>query len=704
MNELPTSLKANPRLAQWLSILPAGRIEVRSGKVELGQGITTALAQIAAEELDVAAERIAMVPASTAGSPNEGFTSGSLSVQDSGSALRQVCAEARDIYLHAAARRLEVAVQDLVVDDGEIRVQGAAGLRTSYWDLADPALLQCAASGRARPMPAPQQRAAALQRVDLTDKLLGRPAFLHDLDLPGMLHARIAHPPSPAATLEQVDIAGIAALPGVVRVLRDGSFLAVVARGESEATHALRKLQAAAQWRESESLPDVNALPAFLRAQAADTSLVDEKKLPQAPAAVRTFSASYARPYLAHASIGPSCGVARFDGERLEVWTHAQGVYPMQKDLALLLGLPPAAITVHHVPGPGCYGHNGADDAAVDAAVLAHALPGPPIRVLWTREDEMRCSPFGAAMAVDVRAGVDAEGRICSWEHELWSNGHSLRPGRMPVPVFHAAPLLGKGFERQVAINVPVASGAGAERNSIPCYDFAQHRIVSHRLLAMPLRTSALRSLGAHCNVFAAESMMDEIAAELGVDPLDFRLRHVADPRSRAVLEQVARMSGWRERTPGEGEALGLGFARYKNNGAWCAAVAQVEALREIRVRRVWLAVDVGRVVQEDGVRNQLEGGAIQTVSWCLKESVQFDRMRVTSDTWSSYPILRFSEVPAVEVALIDRPQEPSLGAGEPTHGPLAAAIANALAGAAGVRLRELPFTWDRVQRAALAA
>jgi len=704
MNELPTSLKANPRLAQWLSILPAGRIEVRSGKVELGQGITTALAQIVAEELDVAPERIAMVPASTAGSPNEGFTSGSLSVQDSGSALRQVCAEARDIYLHAAARRLEVAVQDLVVDDGEIRVRGAAGVRTSYWDLADPALLQCAASGRARPKPAPQQRAAALQRVDLPDKLLGRAAFLHDLDLPGMLHARIAHPPSPAATLEQVDIAGIAAMPGVVRVLRDGSFLAVVARGESEATHALRKLQAAAQWRERESLPDVNALPAFLRAQPADTSLVDEKKLPQAPAAVRTFSASYARPYLAHASIGPSCGVARFDGERLEVWTHAQGVYPMQKDLALLLGLPPAAITVHHVPGPGCYGHNGADDAAVDAAVLAQALPGPPIRVLWTREDEMRCSPFGAAMAVDVRAGVDAEGRICSWEHELWSNGHSLRPGRMPVPVFHAAPLLGKGFERQVAINVPVASGAGAERNSIPCYDFAQHRIVSHRLLAMPLRTSALRSLGAHCNVFAAESMMDEIAAELGVDPLDFRLRHVTDPRSRAVLEQVARMSGWRERTPGEGEALGLGFARYKNNGAWCAAVAQVEALREIRVRRVWLAVDVGRVVQEDGVRNQLEGGAIQTVSWCLKESVQFDRMRVTSDTWSSYPILRFSEVPAVEVALIDRPQEPSLGAGEPTHGPLAAAIANALAGAAGVRLRELPFTWDRVQRAALAA
>ncbi|HZN47068.1 MAG TPA: molybdopterin cofactor-binding domain-containing protein, partial [Ramlibacter sp.] len=314
MKDLPTSLKANPLLGQWLSILPQGRIEVRSGKVELGQGITTALAQIAAEELEVAPERIAMVPASTAGAPNEGFTSGSLSVQDSGSALRQVCAEARDIYLHAAARHLEVAVHDLVIDDGEIRVLGAAGLATSYWELADPALLQCAASGRAWPRPAPLQRGAAgLQRIDLPDKLLGHPAFLHDLDLPGLLHARIAHPPSPAAVLVEADVAGTAALPGVVRVVRDGSFLAVVARSESEAAHALRKLQAAARWHEAESLPDVDALPAFLRAQPAETSLVDEKKAPQLPAAVRTFSASYARPYLAHASIAPSCGVARFD-------------------------------------------------------------------------------------------------------------------------------------------------------------------------------------------------------------------------------------------------------------------------------------------------------------------------------------------------------------------------------------------------------
>ena len=703
MKELPASLKANPQLAQWLSILPEGRVEVRSGKVELGQGITTALAQIVAGELDVAPSRIAMVRASTAGAPNEGFTSGSLSVQDSGSALRQACAEARDIYLRAAAQRLEVAVQDLEVRDGEIAVRGVPGVRTSYWELADPALLQRPANGQATPKP-PVAAGEDVERIDLPAKVLGQPAFLHDLELPGMLHARIAHPPSPAATLLEVDAAAVETLPGVVRVLREGSFLAVVARGEHEATRALRKLKALARWRENETLPDVNDLDSFLRSQPAETSIVDETVPAQAPPAVRSFAASYSRPFLAHASIGPSCGVARFDGGRLEVWTHAQGVYPMQKDLAVLLGLPAAAITVSHVPGAGCYGHNGADDAAVDAAVIAHAMPGQAIRVLWTREDEMSHSPFGAAMVVDVRADVDAQGCICAWQHEIWSNGHSMRPGRMPVPVFHAAPLLDRGFAPQVSINVPVATGAGAERNSVPGYDFPQRKIVNHRLLAMPLRTSSLRSLGAHCNVFAAESLMDEIAEALGEDPLDFRLRHLSDARGREVLLKVAEMSGWRSRTQREGEALGLGFARYKNNGAWCAAVAQVEVQQDVRVRRVWLAVDVGRVVHADGVRNQLEGGAIQTVSWCLKEAVQFDRTRVTSDTWGTYPILRFSEVPAVEIALVDRPQEKSLGAGEPTHGPLAAAIANALASATGVRLRDMPFTWDRLRQAALAA
>jgi CO/xanthine dehydrogenase Mo-binding subunit len=452
MSGLPPSLKANPRLSQWLAIRPEGRVEVRSGKVELGQGIATALAAIVAGELDVAVGRIAMVRASTAGAPNEGFTAGSLSVQDSGGALRQVCAEARAIYLDAAAQRLEVAAGDLEVRDGEIRVRGVPALRTSYWELADPALLDRAAEGRAAPKAPGVEREGELPlRLDLPDKVMGRPAFLHDMVLPGMLYARVAHPPSPGATLQAVDVAAVEALPGVVRVVCDGSFLGVIAEGDPEANRALRKLKAVAQWNSRETLPDMDDLPAFLRAQPVETSVVDEKEpASAAPAPTRSFRASYARPYLAHASIGPSCGLARWDDSgRVEVWTHAQGVYPLQKDLALLLRIAPQGITVTHVPGAGCYGHNGADDAAVDAALMARSVPGRPVQVLWTREDELACAPFGAAMAVDLQASVDADGRIVDWQHAIWSNGHSMRPGRMPVPVFHAAPLLRTASRRR---------------------------------------------------------------------------------------------------------------------------------------------------------------------------------------------------------------------------------------------------------------
>lgn len=706
MSELPASLKANPRLSNWLAFDPGGSVEVRTGKVELGQGITTALARIAAQELGVGIARIAMRPASTDGAPNEGFTSGSLSVHDSGSALRQVCAETRCLFLQAAARRMEVSAADLDVRDGEFRVRGATQLPgTSYWELAGEVSLDRDATGEARPQAPDATSDEEPRRLDLPAKVLGLPVFLQDLELPGMLHGRVLHPPSTLAVLRDVDTAAVQALPGVVRVVRDGSFLGVVAAQEQQAGTALLALRSTARWEEQPSLPDEDGLPAFLRSQPVETTVVSGKNMDTPAPQGRRFAASYAKPFLAHASIAPSCGVARFnaDGSRLEVWTHAQGVYPMQKDLGLLLDVPAPSITVTHVPGAGCYGHNGADDAACEAVLLARAVPGHAVRLLWSRADELRWSPFGSAMSVDVRATVDDSGRIVDWEHEVWSNGHSVRPGRAPYPVFRAAMFLARPFTAPVAINMPVPTGGGAERNSIPTYGFPRHRVTSHRVLAMPLRTSALRGLGATANVFAAESFMDEIALELGVDPLEFRLRHAADARTRSVLEEVARVAHWDTRRKAEGEGWGIAFARYKHNGAFCAAISQVDVQHELRVCNIWLAVDVGRVVHGDGVRNQLEGGAIQTVSWVTKEAVRFDRTHVTSDSWDTYPILRFSEVPQVHVALLDRPGETSLGAGEATHGPVAAAIANGVADALGVRVRELPLTRERLERAVLA-
>jgi nicotinate dehydrogenase subunit B len=702
------SLVANPRLGQWLAIGSDGRVTVRSGKVELGQGLRTALAQIVAQGLGVAPERIHMISADTEVSPNEGVTAGSLSITDSGGALRQVCAQAKARYLEKAARQLGLSAEQqaqLWVADGQIGLPGGPAL-TSYWALADAVLLDGPA-GPPLDVSSPAGDQLALKRLDLPAKVMGRPSFLHDMDWPGLLHGAVVQAPSPAARLLDVDLQAARELPGVVAVLRSGSFLGLVAQTEYQALQARSRLAALARWQEEPSLPVMQAVADHLRQGPVDTSTVSRADAAEGVATAQSFGASYQRPFLAHASIAPSCAIATYtpgQATQLEVWSHTQGVFNLRADLAAMLSLAPEAVRVRHADGAGCYGHNGADDVAGDAALLARAVPGRPVRLQWSREDELSCAPVGAAMVADLQADLDADGRIVHWRHEVWSTGHSMRPGRSPIPVLRAASMIEPPFDRQVAINMPLAVGGGAERNAVPLYDFASHEVISHRVLIMPIRTSSLRSLGAHLNVFAAECFMDELAERAGMDALSFRLRHLRDERARAVLERAAALSGWTATAGGEGRGMGLGLTRYKNTGAWCAAVAQVDAGAQLRVERLWLAVDAGRLISSDGVRNQIEGGAIQTVSWVLKEQVAFDRTRITSTSWDSYPILKFSEVPEVVVDLLDRPEQPSLGVGEATHGPVAAAIGNAVYAALGVRMRSMPINAETIARTALAS
>ncbi len=388
--------------------------------------------------------------------------------------------------------------------------------------------------------------------------------------------------------------------------------------------------------------------------------------------------------------------MAQWTGDRVHVWTHSQGVYLLRTDLALVLKLPAENITVEHMEGAGCYGHNGADDVALDAVLLAKAAGGRPVRLQWSRQDEMTHAPFGAAMAIEIEADLDARGEIVDWRHSIWGNGHVARPGRAALPALLAGTEIENPFPRTIATNPPQATGGGADRNSVPLYDFPSWTVQCHRLLTMPIRTSALRTLGAQGNVFAIESFLDELAAERGEDAVAFRLRHLSDPRSREVIESVARRVNWKPHKRA-GVGYGIGFARYKNTGAYCAVVAEIEGAEEIRVRRLTIAVDVGEAINPDGVINQIEGGAIQATSWVLKEQVRFDRERVTSNTWSSYPILRFSEAPEVRVEVISRPEMDAVGAGEAAHGPATAAIANAVFDCLGVRVRNLPITRDRL-------
>jgi CO/xanthine dehydrogenase Mo-binding subunit len=435
-----------------------------------------------------------------------------------------------------------------------------------------------------------------------------------------------------------------------------------------------------------------------MRRQPVEATTVAERATAAGQAEVaRTVRRSYSRPYLAHASIGPSCAVAQWTDPGVRVWTHSQGIFNLRADLAVALSLRAEAIVVEHVEGAGCYGHNGADDVAFDAVLLARAAGGRPVKVQWSREDELAWAPFGAAMAVDLEADLDANGEFVAWRCDIWSNGHTTRPGRAKTPTLLAASHLSPPADQVLPINPPLAGGGGAERNAVPLYDLPSLKVMNHRLLVMPVRVSALRSLGAYANVFAIESMVDEVACEKREDPLAFRLRHLSDPRARDVLEAAARRAGWASRPKREGVGWGIGFARYKNAGAYCAVIAEVEAERDIRVRRLVAAVDAGEVISPDGVANQIEGGAIQATSWTIKEAVRFDNTRITSDSWESYPILRFSEVPAVEVEIVSRPHEKTLGAGEASQGPTAAAIGNALYDALGIRVRDLPLTTERI-------
>ena len=696
---VPAGLLANPLLATWFDLDRSGRVGVRTGKVELGQGILTAVAQIVVDELGVAPQRVDVAAAGTAQGPDEGLTAGSLSVTQSGAAVRRACRVLLGLLSQRAADKAGCAAGDLVLGDGCFRLDGTEV--TDLWRAAADGGLDVDAT--VDPAPAATvaaRRDAAVPRVDLPDKLLARPRFLHDLRMDAMCHGRVLRPARPGARLESADTAAVGSRPGVLAVVREGSFLGVVADDEHRAEAAAAALAASAVWTGGTALP---ADPtAWLRDQPVDTSVVTRSATPPTTSAA-TLTATYTRRPLAHASIAPGCAIARWAADDdIRVWTHSQGVHPLRRAMSEALGVDPQAMTVQHVEGAGCYGHNGADDVAFDAVLLARRAGGRPVRVQWTRADELAWSPAGSAMVVDLAAVVGPEGTVTDWSHQVWSNGHTSRPGYAGQPG-----LLGHSHRRDTdlvpAVDPATERGHGSARNAVPGYDLGRLEVVAHRAVTMPLRTSALRSLGAHLNVFAIECFLDELAARVGADPLELRLRHLRDERAADVLRLAAERGGWHDPRAAD-VGRGIGYARYKNRGAYCAVVAEVEAVDRVAVRRLTVAVDAGRVISADGVRNQLEGGAIQATSWTVKEELRTGEAGVEGTDWEAYPILRFSEVPRVDVHVIDRPGEPSLGAGEAAQGPVAAAVGNALADAIGVRVRDLPLTPERVAAAAEAA
>src|SRR5438445_6955415 len=617
---LPGSLNNNRMLDSWLRIDADGTLTIFTGKIELGQGIGTALTQIAADELDVDLKRVRIVHGDTALTPNEGQTAGSQSVENSGTAVRFACAEARDILVNAAAAKLGVDATALAVSDGTCIAPG--GKSVAYWDLVADANLKREAQASVRPKPASEHKwvGKSVPRRDIPKKMTGGAAYVQDVRLPGMVFGRVVRPPSPGARLVSFDEAGVKRMPGVIAVVRDGDFIGVAAEREEQAIKARLALKQSAKWKESESLPPSgDALYEHLMTKAKSVdSVVNEKTSATAAAPARTLNATYTRAFQVHGSIGPSCAVAQWREGKLTVWTHSQGVFPLRGDLAKVFATDPANIHCIHAEGAGCYGHNGADDVALDAALVARATGGRPVKLQWMRDDEFQWEPYGSAMVMKLSGGLDAQGNVVSWTHDVWSHPHNNRPGVKDGVNLLASWHLEKPLKAPFPADPPQPTGGG-DRNSIPLYDFPNQKVVKHFLPEMPLRTSALRTLGGYANVFALESFIDELALVAGADPVELRLRHLKDARARAVIEAAAQRAGWQPGLLGDGtRGRGFAFAKYKNLACHCAIVADVEVDRKtgrVSVTRVVAAVDAGQIVNPDGVINQIEGGIIQSAS-----------------------------------------------------------------------------------------
>ena len=692
--KFPNVLSKANQVNAWLQVLEDGQIMVFSGKVELGQGIRTAIRQVAAEELDMELDRVEVKLAETGLTPDEGYTAGSSSVPNTAMSVRYAAATARQKLLELASEKLNTNVENLLLYDGKVKVKKSRESLT-FSEILEGTQIDLEIKS---PVPVKSNKAhryigKAIPRNDIEKMVRGEQVHIQDLRFPGMLHARVIRPPNYSSQLAKVDVSGITSrLPGVLKTVVNGSFVAVIAEREYQAVKAENYLRDHTLWTSTSPFPDQKNIFDYIKAIADEPlNIRNEGDVKAVLNGSQTLKASYTKPYITHGSMGPACGLAMYDGDILHIWSHSQGIYPLRNALSAMLNMEHDRIHIISVPGAGCYGHSTADDAAADAAILAFEYPGKHVRVQWSRHDEHTWDPFGSAIITDVEASLDASGKISSWIADVWTDSHSTRPNSDAGTVL-AARHLEKPFQMQSRGYL-----GGGHRNADPYYAIPNLQLNAHYYEG-PFRVSSLRSLGAYAAIFSIESFMDELAEKAEKDPLEFRLAHLEDERAISVIQKIQEMT--RQLNLGEGEGIGYGFCRYKNTTAYAAVGARIfveKASGKIALKKMWAAVDVGEVINLDGIINQTEGGMIQAASWTFKEQVTFNDEKITSTDWANYPVFRFSEIPEVEVAIINRPDKLAEGGGEVAVPPTGAAICNAVYAACGKRIYNLPITPEQV-------
>jgi nicotinate dehydrogenase subunit B len=695
----------------FIRISAAGEINAYNGHVDLGTGIRTALGQIVAEELDVSFARVVVVLGDTSDVPNQGATIASETIQITAIPLRKAAAQARQFLIARAAERLELPIDQLGIEDGLIRGQDSRSINRSvtYGELIGDEVIRLELANDTDVKEASQYRIVgqSVPRVDLPAKATGELVYVHDMRVPDMLHGRVVRPPYAGVdagafvgtSLIEVDESSVRDIPGLVAVVRIGDFIGVVAEREENAIKAAARLKIS--WKSTPTLPDLTDIDTALRANPSKPRVLKEKgDVDTALAdADKPMPRTYLWPYQMHGSIGPSCAVADFQDAQIRVWSGTQNPHVLRADLALLIGRPEADIDLIRMEAAGCYGRNCADDVTADALLLSRAV-GRPVRVQLTREQEHVWEPKGTAQLIDVNGGLDADGNVAAYDFTT----------RYPS---NGAPTLALLLTGRVA-PVPAVFEMG-DRTAIPPYDYDHMRVVAHDMPPI-VRASWLRGVSALPNSFAHESWIDECAAEAGVDPIEYRLRYLRDERAVDLVHAVAERAGWQKRPVRDAKmpdgdvvhGRGFAYALYVHSkfpgfgaawSAWIADVAVNKATGEVNVTRVVAGQDSGLMINPDGVRHQIHGNVVQSTSRALMEEVSFDRTSVATREWGAYPIIKFPDVPKIDVLMVPRQDQPPLGVGESASVPSAAAIANAIYDATGVRFREPPFTPERILR-----
>lgn len=702
------SLQTYPLVADWITARD-GRLLIHTGKVDIGQRISTALIQIAHEELTLPWDRIDIAPVRTGHAPDEGITSGSNSIEQSGHALRCAAITLRDCLIKFAAEQSGGDIDDWVLSDGALRRDGT-NLCIDLVDLT---------SDIAADTPIDENSVTAPRSVDalprpemrgLDDMVRGTFTYIHDLERPGMIHARLIRPPHAKATLLDIDAKKTGELEASgFSIIRDGSFLALAGPQEWPVVKAATRLASACHWSLDTGLPESDVFKDLTAAKAQSFLIVDaaptDDPIPKPDPNV-DHSARYERPYQMHGSLAPSAALAEWTGGILTVHSHSQGIYPLRDSIADSLGLAPDQVDITHVPGSGCYGHSGADDAAFETSLIAMALPDTPVMLKWTRDDEHAWEPYAPAMAVDLAAQV-CDGKILAYSADVFSDTHRGRPRAGPN---RAGPsrLLSNRFRSTpigpISAQPNLGRHAGMHRNLDPVYTFSETRLVKNLVSGLPHRTSAMRCLGAAANIFALESFMDELAQSYSVPPVIFRKSHLGEPRALTVLTELDRKIAARPELP-ENHGRGIAYAQYKNQMTRVGVSVDlaVNDRAEIKLKHIIIVADAGRVIDAEGLSAQLEGGCLQAASWAIYEQVKWDRDGIQSRDWDSYPVIRFDNIPTIDVTILDRPNDPSVGAGEASPGPTIAAIANAVFDATGIRMRRMPFIPDAIMQVAAA-